>query len=43
MYSGTRYNEVPSDWKNVFVIAGVRYKRNPVRDCAIIIGRGGGY
>ena len=25
-----RYNEVPRDWENVFVISGVRYKRNPV-------------
>ena len=25
-----RYNEVPRDWENVFVISRVRYKRNPV-------------
>ena len=25
-----RYNEVPRDWENVFIISRVRYKRNPV-------------
>ena len=25
-----RYNEVPRDWENVFVISGVRYKQNPL-------------
>ena len=28
--AGPRHNEVPTDWENVFVVTGVRYKREAV-------------